>query len=117
MSASKAKGTAWETKIVNFLKDFGAPSIERRALKGAQDRGDIAGIPQVVIEAKNAKTMALAAWVDEAEAERVNDRADIGVVWHHRRGKALPEDGYVTMTGSTFVKLLIKGGYILPPPE
>ncbi len=114
MSASKAKGTRWESAIVDFLRVSGVPHAERRALNGSQDRGDIAGIPGVVIEGKNAKAVTLAAWLDEAEAERVNDNALIAAVWHHRRGKASPGDGYVTMSGHMFVKLLTEAGFINP---
>jgi hypothetical protein len=114
VSASKAKGTRWESAIVDFLRVSGVPHAERRALNGSQDRGDIAGIPGVVIEGKNAKAVTLAAWLDEAEAERVNDNALIAAVWHHRRGKASPGDGYVTMSGHMFVKLLTEAGFINP---
>jgi len=105
------KGTRWETAIVDFLRVF-VPHVERRACNGAKDRGDIAGIPGVVIEAKNARSMDLAGWIDEAEAERVNDGAALGVVWHHRRGRGTPGHGYVTMTGYQFVGLLTAAGYI-----
>ena len=115
MTASKRRGTTWETKIVAYLRDNGAPHAERRALGGANDRGDIAGIPGVCIEAKNAARAELAQWLDEAEAERRNDGADIGVVWHHRRGKGSPGDGYVTMTGATLVRLLWAAGYMARP--
>ena len=112
MSASRRRGTAWESRIVGYLQDNGAPHAERRALNGAKDRGDVAGVPGLVCEAKAGKRMELAAWVDEAEIERANDNAAIGVVWHHRRGKASPADGYVTMTGATFVHLLRAAGYL-----
>lgn len=105
MSRSKQKGTAWESAIVAYLDGAGLP-VERRALTGAQDKGDIAGLP-VAIEAKNCKTAALAAWVDEAAKEAHNARVAVGVVWHHRRGKASPGDGFVTMRGEDFVTLLI----------
>ena len=111
MSVSRQKGTAWEVRIVEYLRTHGAPHAERRALNGAKDRGDVAGIPGVVIEAKNEKTMSLAGWVDEAEAEAVNARAELAVVWHHRRGKASPGQAYVTMTGETFAHLLAMAGY------
>ncbi|MGH3502972.1 MAG: hypothetical protein ACRDQA_19075, partial [Nocardioidaceae bacterium] len=78
---SRRKGTAWESAIVDYLRTQGWPYSERRALNGCNDRGDIAGIPGVVIEAKNAKTVTLGAWLDEAAIERTNDGADIGVVW------------------------------------
>ena len=112
MSRSRAKGTAWESRLVGYLREQGAPYAERRALAGINDRGDVSGIPGLVIEAKCATGMQLAAWVDEAEIERANDNAAIGVVWHHRRGKASPADGYVTMTGATFVHLLRAAGYL-----
>lgn len=105
MSASKAKGTRWESAIAAYLNGVGFP-VERRALNGSTDKGDIAGLP-LVIEAKNCRTTALAAWVDEAAAEARNAGVPVGVVWHHRRGKASPADGFVTMSGEAFVTLLL----------
>lgn len=105
MSASKAKGTRFETAICDYLNAEGFP-VERRALAGSADKGDIAGLP-VAVEAKNVKATALAAWVDEADAEAVNAKAPLGgVVWHHRRGRAHPSQGFVTMSGATFVRLM-----------
>jgi hypothetical protein len=105
MSASKEKGTAWETAIVRYLKDSGFPLAERRALAGTSDRGDIANLP-VVVEAKNCRRDELPGWVDEATSEAVNAGVDVGVVWHHRRGKSSPGEGFVTMSGAAFVRLL-----------
>lgn len=105
MSASKAKGTAWESAICRYLTAEGFPAVERRALSGVNDKGDISGLP-VVVEAKNCKTTTLAAWVDEATVEAANAGVAVGVVWHHRRGKAGPGDGFVTMSGAAFVELL-----------
>lgn len=105
------KGTAWETEICSFLVECGWPYVERRRLNGRYDRGDIAGIPGVVIEAKNAKRMALAAWLDEANEEAVNDKADLGAAWFKRRGRASAGDGYVLMDGRTFARLLTAAGY------
>lgn len=106
MSAQRAKGTRWETKVVRALHDTGFVHAERRALRGTGDRGDITGIPGLVIEAKNHKRAELAQWVDEAAAERDRDGARYAAVWHHRRGKAAAEDGFVTMTGADFLRLL-----------
>ena len=116
MSASKAKGTRWESAIVDYLRANGAPHAERRALGGAKDRGDIAGIPGVVIEAKSHTGMRLADWVDEAEEERGHAGAAIAAVWHKRRGRASAGAGYVTITGETFVRLLADAGYIAKRP-
>jgi hypothetical protein len=117
MSRSKSKGTAWETALCRFLAESGFPHVERRALAGTSDRGDIAGIPGWVIEAKNCRKVELAAWVDEAALEQANDGAEFSAVWHHRVGKAAPEAGYVTMTGATFVRLLHAAGHGSPSIE
>lgn len=112
MSASKRKGTGWESAVVEYLRQNGAPCAERRALGGSLDRGDVAGIPGVVIECKNEKSITLASYVDEAEIERRNDNAAIGAAWIKRRGKSSPADGYVTLTGEAFVRLLADAGYL-----
>lgn len=112
MTASRAKGTRWETAIVDYLRTSGATHAERRALHGSDDRGDITGIPAVVIEAKSAARVELAAWLDEANAERDNDCADVGAVWFKRRGRASPANGFVVVDGATFVFLLQAAGYM-----
>jgi hypothetical protein len=106
VSRSKAKGTAAETAVVQYLQAAGFAQTERRALNGNLDRGDIAGIPGVVIEVKNCARQELPAWVAEAELERDNDNATLGVVWHKRRGKGSPRDWFVTMSGAQFAALL-----------
>lgn len=111
MSAARRKGTAWESMVVEHLRANGAPHAERRALAGAKDRGDVAGIPGVVIECKSAARVELAAWLDEAETERANDRADVGVVWIKRRGRTSPGAGFVVMSGDQFLNLLAAAGY------
>lgn len=116
MSKSKRKGTGWESAIVAYLRAGGVPMAERRALAGRADRGDVAGIPGVVIEAKAERAVDLAGWLTEAHQERDNDGAAIGVVWAKRRLKAQPADGYVVMDGQTFVQLLRAAGYIAENP-
>lgn len=104
---SKQKGTSWETQIVAVLTASGFRA-KRKALSGANDKGDIEieGLPWLVIEAKNWNKPALAQWVDEARKEAVNAKAKIGVVWHHRARKGSPLDGFVTMSGETFMELM-----------
>lgn len=104
-------GTAWESEIVRVLKLWGWPYAERRRLAGKYDRGDIAGVIGVVIEAKAAKKFDLSGWLDEASEERDNDHADLGAVWFKRRGKASAADGFVLMDGRTFMQLLTGADY------
>lgn len=111
VNRSKAKGTNWESAIVAYLRDEGWTHVERRTLSGATDRGDIAGIPNVVIEAKSVKTITLSQFLDEALKERANDNADLGVAWIKRRGHTSPARGYVVLDGEQFAWLLKEAGY------
>lgn len=111
MSAQKAKGTKWESRIVDYLRANGYPHAERRTLNGTADRGDINAAPGLVIEAKNQARHSFAEWLDEANAEAFNARADVGLVWAHRRGKASAGDGFVVMDGVTAVRLLRMAGF------
>lgn len=106
MNRSKQKGTAWETAIVAWLRDAGYVNVERRALGGANDRGDIAGIPGVVIEAKNCKAIDLAGWIAELVVEIENDNADNGVVIAKRRGHADVDKAYAIMPAGLWLQLL-----------
>lgn len=105
MSKNKAKGTAWERRIVDYLIANNFPYAERRALEGMNDRGDVAGVPGVVIEAKNAKAMDLAGWMDEAIKEKANAGVDIGVVCFPRRSHATSR-AYVLMELEQFVEMI-----------
>lgn len=115
MSRERQRGTAWETECVNYLRSRGFYYAERRALSGARDKGDLTGIPGVVVEAKNEARTDLAGWLREAHTERDNAEAEIGVVWFKRRGKTSAGDGYVLMDGATFAGLLRLAGYADPP--
>lgn len=110
MSASKRKGSAWETECVRYMRDSGWPWVERMPPNGALDRGDIA-FPGVTIEAKNQAKVELAGFLDEAEREAANAGNDLGVAWIKRRGKASAAAGYVVMSGESFVQLLGAAGY------
>ena len=103
---SKAKGTRFESDVVEFLQANGYPHAERRALAGNVDKGDITGIgPDWVIECKSVATIKLAEFVDEAEAERVNAGAKYGVAVVKRRGKNVAK-AYAVMDLDKFVELM-----------
>jgi hypothetical protein len=80
MSRSRAKGTAAESATVAALWRLGFPYAERRALSGANDLGDITGTPGLAWEVKDAKVWQAAAWLRETEVERVNAKADFGIL-------------------------------------
>lgn len=102
-AASKAKGRSAENAIVEWLREHGFPHAERRRMAGIHDRGDIAGVPGLVIEAKNAERIDLAGWTDEAVREARMD--EYPVVWAKRRGRSSPGQWYVIMTGLDFTEM------------
>lgn len=104
-----------ESLVAEFLAfRLADDRIERRTKNGTKDRGDITGVKtlrggRVVIECKDTARDNLPAWIREAEVERGNDDALIGVVAHKKRGTGNPADQYVTMTLETFAVLLLGG--------
>lgn len=111
---SKAKGTAWETEIINYLLELGVQDAERRRLSGAFDKGDVGGIRNVVIEAKAERSYDIPGWLREAKVEATNAKADFGVVWAKRNGKTKAHDGFVLMEPDVFLHLLRQAGYLDP---
>ena len=110
-ASAKAAGTSWETEICRTLIAAGWPHAERRRLSGAYDRGDVAGVVGVVIEAKTTTKLDISAALNEATVEAKNAGARIGAAWIKRRGKASAADGYVVIDGTTFMQLLKEAGY------
>jgi hypothetical protein len=84
-------GTAAETAVVRALRARGFPQAERRSLKGVLDEGDITGTPGLCWEvkggdaARNASDGQISAWLAETETERLNARADVGILVVQRR--------------------------------
>lgn len=111
--SAKAAGAKFERKVAEYLaRELDDDRIERRVTNGAKDRGDIGGVrfmgQRVVIECKNVKTKAMPQWLREAEIERGNDDALVGVVCHKRHGVGDIGQQYVTMTPDTYV---LMGGF------
>lgn len=106
MSRSRDKGTKAETKIVEYLRANGWPAVERRAMRGGNDCGDIAGLPGVAVEAKDCVRLEPAAWIAEANREAANAGEPVGVTWFHVRGKGSPANWGVLMDGETFLVIL-----------
>ena len=112
MSKSKAKGTAFETLIVNYLRDA-YPNVERRTLSGIHDKGDIAGTNKKLIwECKDHKTLNFSGWLNEAEVERVNAGAEFGIVVAKRRGHGNAGSQYAVLTLEALVQLLKRAGLV-----
>jgi hypothetical protein len=108
---SKAIGTNAENQVVAYLNANGYPYVERRTLAGSRDRGDIAGIPGVVIEVKAAKRLELGAWLRELDTEIAQDHADTGCLWVKQHGKSSAADWFIVTRPSIQLALWNKAGW------
>lgn len=113
-TSAKTAGARFERSIADHLAAYIDDRIDRRAKTGSADRGDIGGIRlspalrggRVVVECKDSARIQLAGWAAEAETERGNDDAAVGVTIHKRHGVADPGQQWVTMTVDDLVALL-----------
>ena len=111
-------GTAAETAVVRYRRHNGFPQAERRALRGAQDAGDITGTPGVCWEIKGGAVAKLASdgqvqdWLDETDKERSAAGADVGVLVLQRRGIGVANTGrwWALMSGWQYEKLCCPDG-------
>lgn len=104
----KNKGTAGESAVVAYLRTAGFPYAERLALQGGKDRGDITGIPGIVIEVKAVQEYAFNGWLSEARVERDNAGADFGLVVAKPRmvGTTRTRQWYALMYAYDYLALL-----------
>jgi hypothetical protein len=102
-ATAKAAGSRFERLIADHLAQHVDDRIDRRVKTGAKDRGDIAGWRfagrRIVAELKDyGGRFQIGPWLNEAETERGNDDADVGLVIAKRRGTTDPGDQIVFMT-------------------
>lgn len=109
-ASAKAAGTRHERAIADHLAAHVDDRIDRRVKTGAKDRGDIAGLrirgDRVVVECKDTTRHLPAPWLAEAEVERGNDDALVGLVIAKRRGIADPGQQLVMMTVNSLIALM-----------
>lgn len=113
-SAKKA-GAEFERAIADYLAQHIDDRIDKRPRNGAKDRGDIGGVRlspalgggRVVIEAKNAPDRVdLAGWAAEAENERGNDDAAVGLTVHKRKNVQDPGRQWFSGTVDDLIALI-----------
>lgn len=110
-ASAKAAGSSFERLIADYLAAKVDDRIDRKVKTGAADKGDIGGLrhmgQRVVIEAKDYGGQIKAAeWTAEAEVERGNDDAGVGLVVAKRRGTREPGDQWVLLTLRDLVSLI-----------
>lgn len=110
-ASAKAAGARHERALADYLAQHVDDRIDRRVKTGAKDRGDIGGLrhlgQRIVIEAKDyGGRFLIGPWLNEADIERGNDDAGVGMVIAKRRGTTNPGDQVVLMTVRDLVSLL-----------
>ena len=104
---NKAKGSAAERAVANWLADRDWPDAERRYDAGRHDdRGDIRGIPGVTVEVKNHQRLDLAGWVAELEQVMANAGHDLGFVVVKKRGTTDVGRWYAVLPVEVIARLL-----------
>lgn len=110
-ASARAAGTRFEGVVAAYLAaGLADDRIERRPRSGAKDRGDIAAVrhlgQRIVVECKDSAVWSPGPWLREAEVERGNDDAGVGLVVAKRHGVGDPGAQVVIMTLRDFVSLL-----------
>lgn len=114
MSKSKQKGTSAESAFVKadcVTEVF--PYVERRALSGVNDMGDVSGMVGLAVEIKNHKSYKFPEWMKETEVERVNAKADYGILVVKPNGVGLGsvDQWWAVMPVGAMMQLLSQAGY------
>lgn len=111
LANNKAKGRMWENAVAEWLGSRLGFNVERRRLMGTADRGDLAGLPHLVVECKNEQAWNVTKWLEETNQEVRNDIAvtkdthTLGVVFKRLKGKPDVADSVVIMDPYTFLLL------------
>lgn len=107
VNPSKRKGTKFESELVAYLRyHLESQDIERRALSGTQDRGDIAGLKDWTIEAKNHNAQNFAGWLDETQREQANAGTPYGLLVVRRRMKPVGQS-FAVMTLDQLIDIML----------
>ncbi len=109
VSASRRKGTAFETLVAGFLTDALERPVHRLAQHGTKDIGDIAieGI-SVTIEAKAGRSIELGQWMTETDIEAKRRGTRWAALVIKRRMKPVSQS-YVVMDLAQWVDLIKAG--------
>lgn len=102
---NKAKGSAWESLIVGYLRERHNPEAHRNVQMGAKDIGDIAGYYLHAVEAKAEKAITLSSYIAQANREAINAGQPFGCAVVKRRMKGTA-DAYVVRDLATDVRLV-----------
>jgi hypothetical protein len=109
-ASARQAGARFERQVADYLAAHVDDRVDRRVRNGSKDRGDITGLrhlgQRLVVEVKNTARWTPGPWLDEADVERGNDDATVGLVVAKRHGKGDPGDAVVLMSLRDLAALL-----------
>lgn len=113
-ASAKAAGSRAERLVADYLADrLDDIRIDRKVKTGAQDKGDVANVrsahdERIVVEVKDTIRTLLGEWMNEVDAEKINDGAPVGVIVHKRKNYGEKKVGgwYVTCTLDDLIRLI-----------
>ena len=113
MNRSGNKGWRGEAPVLDWLKNCGFHRAYRLRTQGVNDKGDVGGIDEAVIEIKNHGIYKFAEWMKETHTEKQNAQARLGALIVKPKGIGDTRVGswWVMMTLSDFTTLLIDADY------
>ena len=101
---SKEKGTRWESAVAKYLQSKGFP-VWRMAQTGAEDEGDLGGLPSWAFECRDRAKMDLSKNVRDANSRALHKGSEFGVTVMKKRNSSVAE-AYVAMDLETFTRIL-----------
>jgi Holliday junction resolvase len=104
---AKAKGSAWERAVTEYLRARGLRT-QRIPAGSNEDQGDlfVFDAKWPAIQCKNHAKFDLAGWVRDVEQQAHNAGRYAGIVWAKKRGTTDPGKCYVIMSGDAFMTLM-----------
>jgi hypothetical protein len=105
---SRSKGKRWELACRKALTTIGIPCRAPQPGEAGDDiiltprvlSADRKSLPLLSIECKDQARDCLPSWVDQTVRQAGDHR--VGIVWHKRRGKPDPLDGFITLSARDF---------------
>jgi hypothetical protein len=98
------KGSRWRRTVQSWLDDLGCVTSFRPWMQAGDDVRATLGDLALSIEAKDHRSLDLAGWIKQAEANSPADH--VPVVIAKRRGKTSPADAYFILSGASFARLI-----------
>ena len=111
---NKRRGDTYERTVISALHVLGWPYAERTRAGYERDRGDVAGMPGLVVQCKNVKTPRWVEWLTDLADQVRNARADHGVLFFKRPGNTDPRYDLAVMYVEDWARLTRKAGYGSP---